>query len=50
MGNIVTTIGTEANIMAMRAARNHARNIKGIKEGEIIIPVLIISHLKKLQI
>ena len=36
-GNIVTG-GTEANIMAMRAARNHARKYKGIKEGEIIIP------------
>ena len=36
-GNIVTG-GTEANIMAMRAARNHARKYKGIKNGEIIIP------------
>ena len=36
-GNIVTG-GTEANIMAIRAARNHARNYKGIKEGEIILP------------
>ena len=36
-GNIVTG-GTEANIMAMRAARNHARKYNGIKEGEIIIP------------
>lgn len=36
-GNIVTG-GTEANIMAMRAARNHARKYKGITEGEIIIP------------
>ena len=32
-GNIVTG-GTEANIMAMRAARNHARKYKGIKNGE----------------
>lgn len=36
-GNIVTG-GTEANIMAMRAARNHARKYKDIKNGEIIIP------------
>lgn len=36
-GNIVTG-GTEANIMAIRAARNHARKYKGIVEGEIIIP------------
>ena len=36
-GNIVTG-GTEANIMALRAARNHARKYKGIKNGEIIIP------------
>lgn len=36
-GNIVTG-GTEANIMAIRAARNHARKYKGIKDGEIIIP------------
>ncbi|MBE6504690.1 MAG: tyrosine decarboxylase MfnA [Methanobrevibacter millerae] len=36
-GNIVTG-GTEANIMAIRAARNHARNYKGIKDGEIILP------------
>ena len=36
-GNIVTG-GTEANIMAVRAARNHARKYKGIKEGEIILP------------
>ena len=36
-GNIVTG-GTEANIMAMRAARNHARKYKGIADGEIIIP------------
>jgi len=36
-GNIVTG-GTEANIMAIRAARNHARNYKGITDGEIIIP------------
>ena len=36
-GNIVTG-GTEANIMAVRAAKNHARKYKGIKEGEIILP------------
>ena len=36
-GNIVTG-GTEANIMAIRAARNHARKHKGIVDGEIIIP------------
>ena len=36
-GNIVTG-GTEANIMAVRAARNHARKYKGIKNGEIILP------------
>ncbi|MBQ2352714.1 MAG: tyrosine decarboxylase MfnA [Methanobrevibacter sp.] len=36
-GNIVTG-GTEANIMAIRAARNHARKYKGITDGEIIIP------------
>ena len=36
-GNIVTG-GTEANLMAIRAARNHARKYKGIKNGEIIIP------------
>ena len=36
-GNIVTG-GTEANLMAMRAARNHARKYKGITDGEIIIP------------
>ncbi|MDO5848170.1 MAG: tyrosine decarboxylase MfnA [Methanobrevibacter sp.] len=36
-GNVVTG-GTEANIMAIRAARNHARKYKGIKKGEIIVP------------
>lgn len=36
-GNIVTG-GTEANIMAMRAARNHAMKYRGIIDGEIIIP------------
>ena len=35
-GNIVTG-GTEANIMAIRAARNHARKYKGIVDGEIVI-------------
>ena len=36
-GNIVTG-GTEANLMAIRAARNHARKYKGIVDGEIILP------------
>ena len=36
-GNIVTG-GTEANLMAIRAARNHAKKYKGIKNGAIIIP------------
>ncbi|WP_295614249.1 tyrosine decarboxylase MfnA, partial [uncultured Methanobrevibacter sp.] len=36
-GNIVTG-GTEANIMAIRAARNHARKYKNIENGEIILP------------
>ncbi len=36
-GNVVTG-GTEANIMAIRAARNHARKYKGIVDGEVIIP------------
>lgn len=36
-GHIVTG-GTEANIMAIRAARNHARKYKGIVDGEIIVP------------
>lgn len=36
-GHIVTG-GTEANIMSMRAARNHARKYKNITDGEIIIP------------
>ena len=36
-GNIVTG-GTEANIMAIRAARNHARKYKNIRNGEIILP------------
>ena len=36
-GNIVTG-GTEANMMAIRAARNHARKYKGIVDGEIILP------------
>ena len=36
-GHIVTG-GTEANLMAIRAARNHARKYKGIVEGEIIVP------------
>ena len=36
-GNIVTG-GTEANLMAIRAARNHARKYNGITDGEKIIP------------
>ncbi len=36
-GHIVTG-GTEANLMAMRAARNYARRYKNIDNGEIIIP------------
>ncbi len=36
-GHIVTG-GTEANLMAMRAARNYARKYKNIDNGEIIIP------------
>ncbi len=36
-GNIVTG-GTEANLMAIRAAKNHAKIHKGIVNGEIIIP------------
>lgn len=36
-GHIVTG-GTEANLMAMRAARNHARKYKNIDNGEIILP------------
>ena len=45
-GNIVTG-GTEANIMAIRAARNHARKYKGITDGEIIIPVSAHFSFKK---
>lgn len=37
VGHIVTG-GTEANLMAMRAARNIARDEKGIINGEIIVP------------
>ena len=47
-GNIVTG-GTEANLMAMRAARNHARKYKGIVDGEIIIPESAHFSFKKLQ-
>jgi len=36
-GNIVTG-GTEANIMAIRAARNFARKYNDISNGEIIVP------------
>ena len=45
-GNIVTG-GTEANLMAIRAARNHARKYKGIKNGEIIIPASAHFSFKK---
>lgn len=45
-GNIVTG-GTEANLMAIRAARNHARKYKGIVDGEIIIPVSAHFSFKK---
>ena len=37
IGHMVTG-GTEANLMAIRAARNLARENKGIKNGEIIVP------------
>lgn len=36
-GHIVTG-GTEANLMAIRAARNLARDEKGIENGELIVP------------
>ena len=36
-GHMVTG-GTEANIMAIRAARNMARDNKGIEKGEFIVP------------
>lgn len=45
-GNIVTG-GTEANLMAVRAARNHARKYKGIVNGEIIIPTSAHFSFKK---
>ncbi|WP_407454744.1 tyrosine decarboxylase MfnA [Methanobrevibacter sp.] len=45
-GNIVTG-GTEANLMAIRAARNHARKYKGITDGEIIIPASAHFSFKK---
>ena len=45
-GNIVTG-GTEANIMAIRAARNHARKYKGITDGEIIMPASAHFSFKK---
>ena len=45
-GNIVTG-GTEANLMAIRAARNHARKYKGIKNGEIILPASAHFSFKK---
>ena len=37
VGHMVTG-GTEANIMAIRSARNLARDNKGIKKGEFIVP------------
>ena len=37
VGHMVTG-GIEANIMAIRAARNIARDSKGIKDGEFIVP------------
>ena len=45
-GHVVTG-GTEANLMAIRAARNHARKYKGIVEGEIIIPASAHFSFKK---
>ena len=45
-GHIVTG-GTEANLMAIRAARNHARKYKGITDGEIIIPASAHFSFKK---
>ena len=45
-GHIVTG-GTEANLMAIRAARNHARKYKGIVDGEIIIPASAHFSFKK---
>ncbi|MBR4448074.1 tyrosine decarboxylase MfnA [Methanobrevibacter sp.] len=45
-GNIVTG-GTEANLMAIRAARNHARKYKGITDGEIIMPASAHFSFKK---
>jgi tyrosine decarboxylase/aspartate 1-decarboxylase len=47
-GNIVTG-GTEANLMAMRGARNLAINNKGIKNGEIIVPESAHFSFKKAQ-
>lgn len=45
-GHIVTG-GTEANIMAIRAARNHAKKYKSIDDGEIIIPASAHFSFKK---
>ncbi|MDO5832209.1 MAG: tyrosine decarboxylase MfnA [Methanobrevibacter sp.] len=45
-GHVVTG-GTEANLMAIRAARNHARKYKGIVDGEIIIPASAHFSFKK---
>ena len=45
-GHIVTG-GTEANLMAIRAARNHARKYKGIVDGEIIVPASAHFSFKK---
>ena len=45
-GNIVTG-GTEANIMAIRAAKNYAGKYNGISDGEIIVPVSAHFSFKK---
>lgn len=47
VGNIVTG-GTEANLMAMRGARNIAR-LKGIKDGEILVPESAHFSFKKAE-
>lgn len=45
-GNIVTG-GTEANLMAMRAARNYARKYKSIEDAELILPKTAHFSFKK---
>ncbi|MCL2115450.1 MAG: tyrosine decarboxylase MfnA [Methanobrevibacter sp.] len=47
-GNIVTG-GTEANLMAMRAARNLAKNEKNIINSEVIIPKSAHFSFKKAE-